>query len=479
MHRPPASGVARTLTRTGLGLAGVLSISIAAAALEGSTGADRTSPWTPPVLDVGVDLSGVTLPVSARPAPVQSVPIGPQAAPTAAASADDHDHDGDGVQDHAPGAHPAADGGDLRVVDGDSHDFGSLVQGAVVEHTFTVESVGEAPLVVTSVKASCGCTVATSERIAADGSASSYAFGQEVAPGERLRITARLNTDGKKNRMQSTLTVFSNAPASTTMLRLSADVQPFFELAPNPYIQFGKLFSNETKTEMLRVSSPIAGNFRLTLADATQLPEHLQVELRPNDPDAEGRAASWDVVATIGPNAPESPSQNWPLRLESDVPVDGAPALPDGSVKRHSVTAYTVAQVVGLVSANPYYVSFGLVRPGQELERSVMIEVADDDFSATAMPVTVRGRQDSDSALLEGRLTAQVAPVAGEPRKYALSISLADLPDSFNGPFGGYLDIEVGHETKPTLTIPFSGVVRNTEVRPAPPVPTPGAGGGR
>ncbi|MHC4893473.1 MAG: DUF1573 domain-containing protein [Planctomycetota bacterium] len=469
---------ARRLGVLGLGLTGLASLAVALPTMTGS----ESSPWTPPTLDVGVDLSQITLSVSApAPAPTAAVApiVGPAPAPVSGAL--DHDHDGDGIQDHTAEEHAAATArpaGSLRVVGEDAHDFGELMQGAVVDHTFVLESAGDQPLIINSVKASCGCTVAVTERIGADGNTTPYAYGDEIAPGDQLRVTARLNTDGKKNRTQSTLTVISNDTAGQTVLRLSAQVQPFLELAPNAYINFGKLFSNETKTESLRISSQVADAFMLTLEQAQPLPEYLSVELSPVAPNADGKSVSWELVATIGPGAPESPSQNWPLRLVTDVAIDGAPTLPDGSSKMHSVTAYTVAQVVGLVSANPYYVSFGLVRPGQELERVVTIEVADDTFEAAAMPVTVRGRQPSDEELLSGRLTADVTPVPNEPSKHLLTVDLADIPDTFNGPFGGYLDIEVGHPTKQTLTIPFSGVVRNTEVRPAPPVPAP-TGGGR
>ena len=39
---------------------------------------------------------------------------------------------------------------------------------------------------------------------------------------------------------------------------------------------------------------------------------------------------------------------------------------------------YAQVQVKGLVSANPAYVPFGMVRPGQEVERVVRIECHDD-----------------------------------------------------------------------------------------------------
>ena len=39
------------------------------------------------------------------------------------------------------------------------HDFGEIESGTPVETVFTYKNVGEAPLVITDVKSSCGCTI--------------------------------------------------------------------------------------------------------------------------------------------------------------------------------------------------------------------------------------------------------------------------------------------------------------------------------
>jgi hypothetical protein len=53
-----------------------------------------------------------------------------------------------------------------------THDFGKTKAGTPVSHEFTFENTGLVPIVITSVKASCGCTVTayTKEPIESGGS---------------------------------------------------------------------------------------------------------------------------------------------------------------------------------------------------------------------------------------------------------------------------------------------------------------------
>ena len=52
-----------------------------------------------------------------------------------------------------------------------SHDFGKIKVGVPVTHEFTFTNTGDVPLIITTVQASCGCTVAdyTKEPIAPKG----------------------------------------------------------------------------------------------------------------------------------------------------------------------------------------------------------------------------------------------------------------------------------------------------------------------
>ncbi|HKX45941.1 MAG TPA: DUF1573 domain-containing protein, partial [Planctomycetota bacterium] len=354
---------------------------------------------------------------------------------------------------------------------GDQHAFGAIVQGAQVEHTFRARSTGEHDLVIHSTKTSCGCSVPRTELVGADGARTPYTFGTPIPPGTELELTVRLDSAGKRGKLHSQITVYCNDPRSQVALRLEADILPFLEISPNAYVNFGRVFANEQREGRLTVTSPVVERFLLSVRQEG-LPEFVQVELVPKDADAEGRASSWEVVGRILPGAPESPNNNWPVQLETDVPIESAPALPDGTRRVQSATVYLVAEVAGLVSARPNYVSFGLVRAGARIERTVRIEIVDEAFTPGAMPVRVVSRNPAEQALFEQAIATELTTV--EPgRVYELRVTLGDLPDGYNQPFGGHLEVQVGHPTRDHLAIAFTGVARGDVTAPQAPLPVP------
>ena len=63
---------------------------------------------------------------------------------------------------------------------GSTYDLGKIIQDKPVTHLFTFTNSGSSPLVISSVKASCGCTVTS--------------YSQEpVAPGQQGMVAATYN----------------------------------------------------------------------------------------------------------------------------------------------------------------------------------------------------------------------------------------------------------------------------------------------
>ena len=125
-----------------------------------------------------------------------------------------------------------------------------------------------------------------------------------------------------------------------------------------------------------------------------------------------------------------------------------------------------------MVSATPGYMSFGLMREGQEIARTVRIENHDADFVMPEPKVSFKGAmgdfEHPDS------VSIQLVPLEGADG-YELTLTMR-APDAI-GTIRGKVVVEVGHPTKPTLELPFTAVVRRLSPaagqRPVPPTPTP------
>ncbi|MDT0608223.1 DUF1573 domain-containing protein [Croceitalea rosinachiae] len=93
------------------------------------------------------------------------------------------------------------------------HDFGSIVVGTPQETTFTFTNTGDAPLIITDAKSSCGCTVPQ------------YPKNTPVAPGATGEMVVKFNGSGQ-NQVTKTITVTANTEKGSELLRIKAFVNP-------------------------------------------------------------------------------------------------------------------------------------------------------------------------------------------------------------------------------------------------------------
>lgn len=94
-----------------------------------------------------------------------------------------------------------------------SVDFGDIVQGAKVEHTFVLTNSGTAPLVISNVAATCGCTVPSWPK-------------EPVAPGKSAEIKVSFNSTGKIGKQNSVVRIYSNASEPIEKVSLISNVLP-------------------------------------------------------------------------------------------------------------------------------------------------------------------------------------------------------------------------------------------------------------
>ncbi len=85
--------------------------------------------------------------------------------------------------------------------------FGTLAIGEKLPHTFHFTNTGSAPLIITQVNPSCGCTSAKD-------------WPQEpIAPGESGQITVEFNSNGNSGKVDKSISVLSNCIPAVEVLR--------------------------------------------------------------------------------------------------------------------------------------------------------------------------------------------------------------------------------------------------------------------
>ena len=92
------------------------------------------------------------------------------------------------------------------------YDFGKILQGEVVSYTFHFTNTGDAPLIITSVDKSCGCTASEYPR-------------QPIDPGKQGSIKITYDSKGHQGFQTKALVVNANTNPSHTTIRVKATVR--------------------------------------------------------------------------------------------------------------------------------------------------------------------------------------------------------------------------------------------------------------
>lgn len=96
-------------------------------------------------------------------------------------------------------------------VDRMEHDFGTISQDKPVTTTFTITNTGTNPLIISSAKGSCGCTVPTVPK-------------EPLAPGKSEKIEVSFDPKGKPGANTKTVTIIANTEPASTVINLKSQV---------------------------------------------------------------------------------------------------------------------------------------------------------------------------------------------------------------------------------------------------------------
>lgn len=107
----------------------------------------------------------------------------------------------------------AADSASMAVIKFDNQvfDFGKIPYASDGTHEFVFTNDGKAPLILTNVRATCGCTIPSWTR-------------EPIAPGKSDKVAVKYDTR-RTGPFTKTVTVQSNASNSTVQITVKGEVQ--------------------------------------------------------------------------------------------------------------------------------------------------------------------------------------------------------------------------------------------------------------
>ena len=90
--------------------------------------------------------------------------------------------------------------------------FANIKEGDKARHTYTVENVGDKPLVIAKVQVSCGCTVPEFDR-------------EPIPPGQSGEVTLEFNSKGKPGHQKKNALIVCNAKNASYSIGFEVEVE--------------------------------------------------------------------------------------------------------------------------------------------------------------------------------------------------------------------------------------------------------------
>ncbi|MBL7870719.1 MAG: DUF1573 domain-containing protein [Cyclobacteriaceae bacterium] len=93
-----------------------------------------------------------------------------------------------------------------------TYDFGDIMEGDKVSHTFKFTNTGNSPLVLTNVEVTCGCTTPNGWP------------RDPIAHGATGELTVAFNSTGKSGKQHKVINIVSNSVGTTNQVMIMVNV---------------------------------------------------------------------------------------------------------------------------------------------------------------------------------------------------------------------------------------------------------------
>ncbi len=163
-------------------------------------------------------------------------------------------------------------------------DFGEVMQGRSVEHTFVFKNIGDAELVVDRVKSTCGCTGV-------------LLSNKNIPPGSKGTVKATFNSSRFRGAVKKNILLYSNDPSGQPITFTVQGVVKI-PLAANPAsLSFGEVLIGQSKTISAVLTNGSDQSLNLTNLRTSNTAFRAEVASRSLD---SGATTELRVIATPG-----------------------------------------------------------------------------------------------------------------------------------------------------------------------------------
>lgn len=327
----------------------------------------------------------------------------PLAAPTAAE---------EGMNPMIPGGDAAPPGhAPKAVVENPLFDFGTALEGKMVNHVFKIKNTGEGYLDIRGVKTSCGCTTGSPSK-------------SHVASGDESEIAVAFDTRFQKGHQVRTITAFTNDPNNPQIaMTLQGVIKKQVEASPGE-VAFGTVRKGSEGTREIVINDLVGGGpFKV-------------------GPISNSNSA---IKVTQEKRTDGKPGALIKVALLKTMPVGAFDDTIKVTTNRVPIQVDVFGTVTGDLNVDPAQVSFGIVPRGQDIVRLVKLS------NQGAHPVKVLDVTSSSPAVV-----ASAEPVA-PGKTYKLTVMLRrGTPD---GQLRGQLTIKTDDPDQATISLPFYAIV--------------------
>jgi hypothetical protein len=305
-------------------------------------------------------------------------------------------------------------------IDNEQRDMGTVPKGEKIDVVFNVKNTGGEDLIISDARPSCGCTVAS--------------FDKVIKPGQAGKIEAAIDTQNFQGPIVKSVTVVSNDPTRPQLnLTIKANVKPYVDVSPEPFVRFSVVKGDTAEQDLILSSEE--KEFHPTGPESTQ--PYVSVKLSPaseKERVAGKSGEQYKLAVKVTGDAPEG-LLNVPVTVSTGISKAPKIEIPVSGLVRPRL------------SVTPFSVNFGNFQPGPDpITRNVVFI-----NNKPSDPVKVTGAEVSVSGL-----SVDVVPIQ-EGASYTIVLKATDKLSK--GAFDGTLKIHTTDARKPVIDVPVHGQV--------------------